>query len=110
MLARASGQSFERLSSEQVLQPLGLRDSAWFMPPSRLAQAATLVEQLQRADARDREPIDPALPLELARARREVEQSFAQLQGDERWMADLGSFGLVGAGINLVARWLKRNG
>lgn len=49
VLARASGQSFEHLSTEQVLQPLGLRDSAWFMPASRLAQAATLYDAERRA-------------------------------------------------------------
>lgn len=49
-LERASGQSFERFSTEQVLAPLGLRDSAWFMPatPQVQARAATLYSPERR--------------------------------------------------------------
>ena len=46
-----------------------------------LQQAAALVEQLQRADTRERQPIDPALPLGLPRARREVEAAFPDRTG-----------------------------
>jgi hypothetical protein len=69
-----------------------------------LKQAAALVAQLQKADARERQPIDPALPLELLRARREVEASFPHDRGID-WSAT----DLVDAGIQTVARWLKRN-
>src|SRR6187402_3915056 len=42
----------------------------------RLTQASALVAQLQKADARERQPIDPALPLALLRARRQAEAAF----------------------------------
>jgi hypothetical protein len=73
-----------------------------------MKQAAALVAQLQKADARENQPIDPALPLNLARARREVEEAFAGQQ-DAAWFGDVSSSGLVGAGLIAVARWLKRN-
>jgi hypothetical protein len=38
-----------------------------------IAQAERLVHQLQQAEHRTSQPVDPSLPLELARARREVE-------------------------------------
>jgi hypothetical protein len=69
-----------------------------------LNQAEKLVAELQRADARERQPIDPALPLALLRARRETEASFPSNR-DLNWSpADL-----VEAGIQTVASWLKRN-
>jgi DNA-directed RNA polymerase subunit RPC12/RpoP len=68
-----------------------------------LNQAEKLVAQLQKADARERRPIDPALPLALLRARRETEASFPQERG-VNWSTDL-----VDAGIQAVASWLKRN-
>jgi hypothetical protein len=69
-----------------------------------LSQAEKLVAQLQKADARDRGPVDPALPLSLLRARRETEAAFP----DERRM-DWSATDLVEAGIQAVASWLKRN-
>ena len=72
-----------------------------------MQQAETLVTQLRTAEARTAQPIDPALPLEMARARREVEQAFAGLDGDERWLRDVTRSSLVGAGLSAVARWLK---
>jgi DNA-directed RNA polymerase subunit RPC12/RpoP len=68
-----------------------------------LSQAEKLVSQLQTADARERQAIDPALPLALLRARREAEASFPQERG-VNWSTDL-----VEAGIQAVASWLKRN-
>ena len=70
-----------------------------------LNQAEKLVAQLQKADARDRGPIDPALPLELLRARREVEAAFPNDRGVDWTATDL-----VESGIQAVANWLKRNG
>jgi hypothetical protein len=70
-----------------------------------LGQAQKLVAQLQKADARDRGPIDPALPLTLLRARRETEAAFPDDRRVDRSATDL-----VDAGIQAVARWLKRNG
>jgi len=70
-----------------------------------LHQADALVAQLRRADAREHQPIDPALPLNLLRARREVEASFPHDRG-----VDWSPTDLVEAGIQAVASWLKRNG
>jgi Zn-finger nucleic acid-binding protein len=64
-------------------------------------QAERLIEQLQRAD-RTNQPIDPALPLELLRARREVEAAFGDLS-----LSDIASTGIVGAGLARLARWFK---
>lgn len=69
-----------------------------------LRQAEALVAQLQKADARAQQPVDPALPLRLAQARREVETLFA---GQPRSLSldDL-RIGLVDAGFKTLARWL----
>jgi hypothetical protein len=69
-----------------------------------MRQAAALVAQLQKADARERQPINPALPLELLRARRETEAAFPNDRG-----VDWSGTDLVAAGIQAVASWLKRN-
>ena len=69
-----------------------------------LQQAAKLVAQLRKADAREHQPIDPALPLSLLRARREAEAAFPNDRGVNWWPGDL-----VDAGIQAVASWLKRN-
>ena len=68
-----------------------------------LHQAEALVAQLRKADAREHQPIDPALPLNLLRARREAEAAFPH-DGGESATTDL-----VEAGIRAVAGWLKRN-
>jgi DNA-directed RNA polymerase subunit RPC12/RpoP len=70
-----------------------------------MAQAERLVAQLQKADTREHQPIDPALPLELARARRQTELGFARLEGD-KWANEVSSLGLVGAGLRVVLRLL----
>ena len=69
-----------------------------------LHQAEALVAQLQKAEARERQPIDPMLPFELLRARRQVEAMFPQDPG-----RDWSGTDLVDAGIQAVASWLKRN-
>jgi DNA-directed RNA polymerase subunit RPC12/RpoP len=71
-----------------------------------MQQAGQLVNQLRHAA--EPRPIDPALPLNLARARREVEESFASLGSGPDWWRDASSSGLVEAGLNAVARWLKK--
>lgn len=73
-----------------------------------LKQAEQMVAQLQRAS--EPRPVDPALPLELARARREVEASFASFEPGADWWRDASSSGLVEAGLSVVARWLKKSG
>jgi len=72
-----------------------------------LNQAATLVAQLREAD-RPGKPVDPALPLALARARREAEEAFAGMPKENLWREENRSFGLVGAGLTALVRLLKR--
>ena len=71
-----------------------------------MQQAATLVAQLREADRGDK-TVDPALPLALARARREADQAFQGLPQDAMWLEQGGSFGLVGAGLAALGRLLK---
>lgn len=71
-----------------------------------MGQARALVDQLRQAD-RSGEPVDPALPLNLERARRETEATFAGLVRDAAFARDLSSGGLIFAGLHAVARWLK---
>lgn len=71
-----------------------------------MQQAQRIVEQLRRAD-RTGQPIDPALPLELARARREVEEAFAGGPDHRAWFNDATDTGLVNAGLHLVVRLLR---
>ena len=70
-----------------------------------MKQAAQLVAELREAAAP--QPIDPALPLELARARRDVEASFAALGSGDDWWREASSSGLVEAGVSALVRWIK---
>ena len=70
-----------------------------------MTQAESLVERLRKAD-RSGQPVDPALPLELERARREVDAAFRGIE-DAVWRQDAGPGGLVGAGLQALARWLR---
>src|SRR5688572_30470363 len=72
-----------------------------------MRQAEDLIAQLRKAGERAAQPIDPALPLEMARARREVERAFAAVADDETWWREAARSGLVAAGLNAIARWLK---
>lgn len=75
-----------------------------------MQQAERLVEQLRAADRSD-QPIAPALPLELARARRQAEEAFRDMPSasltTDLWISEVRSNGLVGAGLSALARWLK---
>jgi len=71
-----------------------------------MQQAEKLVAQLREADRVDR-TVDPALPLELARARRQTDEAFAGLPQDSLWLEQSSSFGLVGAGLLGLVRWLN---
>ncbi len=84
-----------------------------------MKRAGALVAELREADrprpfdtgqegAQGR-PIDPALPLELARARREVEAAFASFEHGPGWFDDVSQGGLVGAGLLSLARWLSKH-
>jgi hypothetical protein len=72
-----------------------------------MQQAEKVVEQLRRAS--ESRPIDPALPLELARVRREVDAAFAGSGDRSSWWGDASSLGLVEAGMAAVARLLKKS-
>jgi hypothetical protein len=70
-------------------------------------QAEKLVAQLRDADRPD-QTVDPALPLALARARRESEAAFSGLPGHADWDSEMWSMGLVGAGLSALMRLAKR--
>jgi hypothetical protein len=72
-----------------------------------MTHAQELVEQLQKAD-RSLQPIDPALPLNLERARRQTEAAFAGLVRDPSFVDDIASSDLVSAGLHALSRWLGK--
>jgi Zn-finger nucleic acid-binding protein len=86
------------VACEHCRSPLSMLD---------MSQAGALVAQLQKADDRTRGPVDPSLPLELARARRDVELSFATIEGRDPWTGLDASGDLVWAGLQSIARWMK---
>lgn len=71
-------------------------------------QAERLVTQLKEADRTDK-PVDPALPLALARARREADAAFEGLPANETWNTDTWSLGLVGAALATLFEILKKD-
>jgi hypothetical protein len=68
-------------------------------------QAAALVAALHEAG--EPRPIDPTLPLRLAQARHEVDAAFGSFQQRPGWFDDVSRGGLVAAGLNTLAQWLK---
>ena len=74
-----------------------------------VGQAEKLVAQLQDA-ARADKVVDPALPLALARARRETEAAFQGLPAHEEWTSEIGSLGLVGASLAGLVRLIAKLG
>jgi hypothetical protein len=71
-----------------------------------MAQAERLVGELRQADQTG-QPVDPALPLSLARERRDAHAAFDAFEHGRGWMEPVGPGGLVGAGVQFVARWLR---
>jgi hypothetical protein len=71
-------------------------------------RAGEAVAELRRAS--EPKAVDPALPIELARARREVDEAFAALEKSQTWWRDASSLGLVEAGLAALARWMSRPG
>jgi hypothetical protein len=71
-----------------------------------LSRAESLIETLQKADAGSRS-VDPALPLQLERARRQVHAGFDAFERDAEWTREVSASGLVGAGLHALARWLR---
>ena len=72
-----------------------------------MKQAQALVEQLQKAD-RSGQGVDPALPLNLERARRETEVNFASLVRDPSFLGEISATDLVSASLHALARWRRR--
>jgi hypothetical protein len=72
-----------------------------------LKRAGALVAELQAAA--QPKPIDPALPLDLERARAEVDATFASFPHAPDWSETVSQSGLIAAGLSAVARWLKQN-
>ena len=72
-----------------------------------LRQAEQLIAQLQQAD-RAGAAVDPALPLALQRARRDVAASFDAIERDPNWYSSVSSAGLIGAGLSAISKWIKR--
>jgi hypothetical protein len=73
-----------------------------------LQHAERLVAQLTDAGRTDKS-VDPALPMALARARREVDNAFRGLPGHEAWDDESWSLGLVGAGLTKLFRLIRRD-
>jgi Zn-finger nucleic acid-binding protein len=71
-----------------------------------LHQAEQLVTQLREADRTDK-PVDPALPLALARARREAEAAFQGLPSHDSWDDATWSLGLVSGGLATLFKLVK---
>jgi DNA-directed RNA polymerase subunit RPC12/RpoP len=71
-----------------------------------MKQAEKVVEQLRKAS--EPRAVDPALPLELARVRREVDMTFGGGGDPATWWGDAASLGLVEAGMTALARLLKK--
>ena len=71
-----------------------------------LKQAERLVEQLQKAEDRAHQPVDPSLPLQLERVRSSDRESFRGFRDDDLWLYGGGTGSdLVVEGLKLVARW-----
>jgi Zn-finger nucleic acid-binding protein len=79
-------------SCEHCGSPLSMLD---------LQQAERLIAQLQQAGNAER-VIDPALPLRLEQARRQVEAAFSGFDHERSSGPDL-----VAAGLDMLRRWLK---
>jgi Zn-finger nucleic acid-binding protein len=73
-----------------------------------MKQPEQVLKQLEEAAVP--RPADPALPLQLARAKRDVEGLFGNLESNTDWWRDVSSSGLVQAGLGAVARWLTKSG
>jgi len=72
-----------------------------------IAQAERLVAQLHAANDRRKQPVDPELPLALARARRQSESAFEGMPGHAAWGHEMWSLGTVGAGLTALMQLIK---
>ena len=69
-----------------------------------VGQAERLVAALREKSAP--RSVDPALPLSLERARRDVTTAFGAFERDPSWYTTASSAGLVNAAIGAFSRWL----
>lgn len=74
-----------------------------------LERTGAIVSQLRAAAAPPAAADLAALPMELERARREVDAAFAAFDQRPGWFTDVSSAGLIGAGLSSLARWLKEH-
>jgi Zn-finger nucleic acid-binding protein len=72
-----------------------------------MKQPQEMLAQLR--DAAEPKPVDPTLPVQLAKAKREMEILFAGVEPDANWLRDASS-DLVHACLASVARWLNKSG
>lgn len=73
-----------------------------------LKQAEAVVEQLRGAD-RKLASVDPAVVLNAAAARMQVERAFSQFEGrSSSWWDDVPTAGTVGAGLIALGKWLGK--
>ncbi len=70
-----------------------------------MEQPQRLIAQLKEAAAP--KPIDPALPFELLKAKRDVASLFGEVQSDPIWWTEVSSSNLLQACLGSVSRWLK---
>jgi hypothetical protein len=68
-------------------------------------QAEKLVAALQAKASRVK-AIDPALALDVERAKRDVEIAFGSFERDAEWFSHASSAGLVNAAIGAISRWI----
>jgi DNA-directed RNA polymerase subunit RPC12/RpoP len=73
-----------------------------------MKQPEQMLNQLKQAA--EPRPIDPALPLEMARIKRETEHWFGPQASEPDWLTDASSSSLVHAGLSAFARWLTKSG
>lgn len=71
-----------------------------------MKQAEALVAQLKAAD-RTGQPVDPDLPLALARARMETELAFKRVPGHETMTSEGLGLGIIGGGLGDLIRLLR---
>jgi hypothetical protein len=69
-------------------------------------EAGVLIEKLRQASVP--KPIDPALPLNLLKARQEAEAAFALIERNDEWWHDASQTGVVEASLSALARWLNQ--
>jgi len=71
-------------------------------------QSQQLLNQLRKAA--EPRPIDPTMPMDLLRAKHDIERLFGTHDTGTQWWSDVSSSGLVEAGLSTIARFLTKSG